>query len=65
MKRKQHSMRRHRRWLKAQARHRGRVVGLGAAAGAFLTAAMAPVVAAPAARAGVLDMIIDPIIQPV
>ncbi|MCV7052451.1 hypothetical protein H7H82_17940, partial [Mycobacterium heidelbergense] len=62
MKRKQHSMRRNRRNAKAS---RGRVVGLSTAAGAFLTATMAPMAAAPPAQAGVLDMIINPIIQPV
>ncbi|MCV7049211.1 hypothetical protein H7H82_01060 [Mycobacterium heidelbergense] len=61
MKRKQHSMRRNRRNAKA---NRGRVVGLGTAAGAFLTATMTPVIAAPSAQAGVLDMIINPILQP-
>ncbi|MCV7050796.1 hypothetical protein H7H82_09340 [Mycobacterium heidelbergense] len=65
MKRKQHSMRRDRRSRNAKAARRGRVIGLGSAAGAFLTATITPMAAAPAAQAGVLDMIINPIIQPV
>ncbi|ORA76174.1 hypothetical protein BST25_01105 [Mycobacterium heidelbergense] len=40
------------------------MVGLSTAAGAFLTATITPMVAPPA-QAGVLDVIINPIIQPI
>ncbi|QZA18245.1 hypothetical protein K3U93_03260 [Mycobacterium malmoense] len=65
MKRTQHRMRRNRRSHHAQTRYRRRVIGVGTTASAFLTAAITPLAPAPVARAGVLDMIIDPLLQPV
>src|SRR6202042_267971 len=46
----------------AMARRRG--VGLGAGAGAFLAFGMGPLASAPPAHADVLDVIVDPIVNP-
>ncbi len=50
---------------RARGQRRGRVVGLGAVVGAVLAFGVGPLGAAPAARADVLDVVIDPILQPV
>lgn len=58
----QHSRRRNRKARTARAR-RGRVVGLGASAGAFLAFGLTPLAGAPAAHADEFDVILDPIIS--
>src|ERR1700733_14907700 len=50
---------------RAKARRRRGAVGLGTTAGAFGACAMSPLAAAPSARADILDVIVDPIINPV
>lgn len=55
---------RNRRSRNAKARGR-RVIGLSSAAGAFLAAAMGPLGTAPQAKADILDLIIDPAIDPI
>src|SRR5882757_1755355 len=55
---------RNRRSRSAKVRRRRRVVGLSASAGGFLAAAMCPLATAPQAKADVLDVILEPIIEP-
>ena len=57
------SSKRNRRSRNEKARPRRRAVGLVAAAGAFLGAAMTPLATAPAAHADEFDMVIEPIIN--
>src|ERR1700727_2363251 len=44
--------------------HRRRLVGLSASAGAFLAFGLGPLASAPPVHADVLDVIVDPIAQP-
>ncbi|HYB35780.1 MAG TPA: hypothetical protein VEF72_08395 [Mycobacterium sp.] len=63
----QHSSKRNRKPRNAKTRRRRRVFGLGTTAGAVLAAAMTPLATAPTApkaNADIIDLIIDPIIQP-
>ena len=59
----QRPSKRNRRPRKEKARRHRRVAGLVTAAGAFLGAAMTPLVTAPVAHADEFDLVIDPIIN--